>query len=332
MHCQSKISPKENAAVKESPALSAIKSPGVSSAMSSLQLDESPSPAAGSATGAFSPSNPNIFAPDLTRRDDSSTPKAVTEGFSVIKRPFGMNVQRRMHDEQEIRMLNSHQEMIRQQMANSQRVFSQNTFQLSLDPSFHQSASFGYDRTSVAKSRDPFVVQSAMNAARQSDPLLATTLRRQEHSSFRPQSNETIPMISSERQEHIRQPPMTDSAYLDMLRAKAQDKAASRFVSALGDALGTPKQTHAMINMAIQEQMRNFVERQRKAKEAEKVALSKVQSDASQSRPVEKKPVGIKSNLSMTQSQVANLRDIAKNGQGSAKDRFPKTVRRASAA
>lgn len=328
MHCQSKISPKENAAVKESPALSAIKSPGVSSAMSSLQLDESPSPAAGSVTRAFSTSNPNIFAPDLTRRDDSSTPKAVTEGFSVIKRPFGMNVQRRMHDEQEIRMLNSHQEMIRQQMAYSQRVFSQNTFQLSLDPSFHQSASFGYDRTSVAKSRNPFVVQSAMNAARQSDPLL----RRHEHSSFRPQSSETIPMISSERQEHIRQPPMTDSAYLDMLRAKAQDKAASRFVSALGNALGTPKQTHAMINMAMQEQMRIFEERQRKAKEAEKVALTKVQSDASQSRPIEKKPTGIKSNMAMTQRQVANLRDIAKNGQGSAEDRFPKTVRRASAA
>lgn len=355
MHCQSKVSQKNNAAVKESPALSAIKSPGVSSAMSSLQLDESPSPAA-NVTTQFSTSNPNIFAPDLTRRDDSGTPRA--KDFSSFKRPFAMNVQNQMNDEQAFRMLNSHQEMLRQQMANSQRLFSQNNFQLSRDPGFHQSASFGYDRMNAARSRQyPFAVQSATNAARQpdnlgqrqgSDPLPTTILgrhdnvertdplsvRHHEHSPFHPQANELFPMTSLERQEHVRQPPMTDSAYLEMLRERAKsNKAESHFVSALGAALGTPEQTRAMINRAMQEQMRNFEERQRKAKEAEELALvNEVRPDASQSRPVQKKPVGVQSNLSMTQNQVANLRDIAKNGQGSAKDRFPKVVRRASAA
>jgi len=332
MHCQSKMSSKDNAPVKESTALSAIKSPGVSSAMSALQLDESPAPNAAAAAKSFSTSNPNIFAPDLTRRDDTGTPKADLQASSSgIKRPFDMNSQQKQtHDEQALRMLNNYQEMLRQQISNSQRVFSHNTFQLSrLDPRFHQSKSFGYDRMSTSSTRKhPFVIQAAMNAIRHpdssgprhsSDPVPQTTLMRQQ--------NDVFTALKSRERASQRQ--MTDQDYLNMMRAKDQSESCARFVSILGTALGTPAQTREMIDRALQDQWQNFEERQRKEKEA------KEETPVTEAKPVssDAKPAAVKSSLAMTQKQVANLHDMTKSGQAkSAKDRYPKTVRRASAA
>jgi hypothetical protein len=326
------MSSKDNAPVKESTALSAIKSPGVSSAMSALQLDESPAPNAAAAAKSFSTSNPNIFAPDLTRRDDTGTPKADLQASSSgIKRPFDMNSQQKQtHDEQALRMLNNYQEMLRQQISNSQRVFSHNTFQLSrLDPRFHQSKSFGYDRMSTSSTRKhPFVIQAAMNAIRHpdssgprhsSDPVPQTTLMRQQ--------NDVFTALKSRERASQRQ--MTDQDYLNMMRAKDQSESCARFVSILGTALGTPAQTREMIDRALQDQWQNFEERQRKEKEA------KEETPVTEAKPVssDAKPAAVKSSLAMTQKQVANLHDMTKNGQAkSAKDRYPKTVRRASAA
>jgi hypothetical protein len=351
MHCQSKIPLKDSSSVKESPALAAIKSPGVSSAMSSLQLDESPSPASGDPKKTFSAANPNIFAPDLTRCNDSSTPKPDSRGsFLGRKQPFGFNPQQnQVYDEQRLRMLNSHQEMIRQQMSNSQRVFSHNTYQLSrLDPSVQQSSSFKYDKAfgnvnSASATKHPYVMQANMTAlsrTQNASPhpasdhnIPSTTLRHQEHI-FHPQMSDLTPMPTLERQQHLNlgpmptlerqqhvsQSPMTDREYIEMLRANNPTEGGSNFVSALEAALGNPANTERLIRQAMQDQMRRFQERNRRGDESNSDVKAIDKQPAA-------KPAPVKSNLALTQSQVASLRQSQ-----TGKDRFPKAVRRASAA
>lgn len=351
MHCQSKMPLKDSSSVKESPALAAIKSPGVSSAMSSLQLDESPSPASGDPKKTFSAANPNIFAPDLTRCTDSSTPKPDSRGsFLGLKQPFGFNPQQnQIYDEQRLRMLNSHQQMIRQQMSNSQRVFSHNTYQLSrLDPIVQQSSSFKYDKAfgnvnSASATKHPYVMQANMTAqsrTQNASPhpasdhnIPSTTLRHQEHI-FHPQMSDLTPMPTLERQQHLNlgpvptlerqqhvsQSPMTDREYIEMLRANNPTEGGSNFVSALEAALGNPANTEKLIRQAMQDQMRRFQERNRRGNESNSDVKAIDKQPAA-------KPAPVKSNLALTQSQVASLRQSQ-----TGKDRFPKAVRRASAA
>ena len=187
------------------------------------------------------------------------------------------------------------------------------------------------------------VMRAAMDALRlpdnsgtrqASDSVPETTLSRQVNNTspatFRRQqlplsshSKDLMPLTSLQRQSH------PDKAYLKMLKARDPSPANARFVSALEAALGTPEQTSAMINRALREQMQSFQERQRKVMETEE------QTPVSESKPAHAavKPVAAKSSLAMSQKQVAHLHDMAKNGQAdSAKSKFPKAVRRASAA
>ena len=335
MHCQSKVPPKDSLSAKESPALSAMKSPGVSSAMSSLQLDESPSPNVASVDPklSFSTSNPNIFAPDLSCRDSTNTMKPDTQGsLSAPERSLAFN---QYPQGQSLMMLKNRQEFIRLQMkmSNSQTVYGRNNFQYPpLNPSFQQSKSLmfnqalGHMNPSSPRNHSLLTKASANTHSHSESPSLHSTsdakpmklpYHHQEHQ-LRQQTSDILPKTALERQEQIRQPPITDKSYIEILRAKYPGSA---FVSQLETALADEDNTKNMIKEAMEAQMRSFHERMRREQQT-----STDTSGIDEKR--DSKPAAVKSNLSITQSQVANLRNQSK----SAKDRYPKAVRRASAA
>jgi hypothetical protein len=398
MHCQSsKVPSKEPSLRASSPAITSITSPGVATAMSSLRLEESCSPNVASGPPltnrppfktSFSTNNPNIFAPDLTRQEKSSSASRNNQGAmmndtrfvpSMMKRsPFGLNL-----NQQQLQM---QAQMGRQQMSSSQPPFGCSTLQHAKLIRFNQSQSFGYEKTQIsgmnsASSRQhPFVIQAAMNALRRAGSATQHQMSDQVMNSFnRPgsaiqhQMNDQASMNAFDcpgsaiqhhqvgmnvnhhpesanqhnmrdqaslnaicRPENVTRPEMSDQTYLDMLRANEGSQSNS-FVSALGAALGSPEDTQKMIKEAMQAQMRNFEERNRTVSEAKPQARVEQVFMPVSAKPSASKSDDKKSNLHMTQGQVAHLRQkLANNGNGGQpkeqQERYPRAVRRASAA
>jgi hypothetical protein len=230
-------------------------------------------------------------------------------------------------------MLKNRQEFLRLQMGNSQRVYDRNNFQYPpLNPSFQQSKSLMFNQALGHMNPDssrnhPLLMKASANTHSHSEsPSLHSTsdakpmklpYHHHEHQ-LRQQTSDILPKTTLERQEQIRQPPMNDKSYIEFLRAKHPGSA---FVSQLETALADEDNTRKMIKEAMEAQMRSFHERMRREQQANTGT-----SGIDEKRDA--KPAAVKSNISITQSQVANLRNQSK----SAKDRYPKAVRRASAA
>lgn len=327
MHCQSKVTPKDSSTTKGSPALFSMKSPGVSSAMSSLQLDESTSTNVASVDPklSFSTSNPNIFAPDLSCRGSTNNTKPNTQG-SFLSAPGRLKAFNLYPQGQSLMMLKNHQEFIRRQMDSHQRSYNKNNLQQGKASMFNQP--HGH-MDSASLTNHSLLMKDPKNAHRQVKNLSLhststenpTKLPYHQGHQFRPQNSDLFSKTTLERQEQIRQPPMTDRSYLEFLRSKNQSKAGNAFVSELENALADEAKTNNMIKNAMEAQMRSFKERMHREKQAKSGTRSNVENPDS-------KPAAVKSNFSITQSQVANLR----NQSQSAEDRYPKSVRRASAA
>ncbi|KAL3792953.1 hypothetical protein HJC23_010966 [Cyclotella cryptica] len=366
MHCQSSKMPSRDNASRESdsPAQTCITSPGVASALSSLHLEETPSPIAamGSLTRrppfetSFSSSNPKIFAPDLSRRDGMDIVSDNNEGdrkigsqraLCGIKPSFSLNYQQKhVLNEHALRMLQSS----RHHMSTSQHSFNHSALQHARQDRSQHSKSFGFEKVlgslNTASSRQhPFVIQAAMNALLRTDNVsqpqmsdqayLRMIQAKEQHKSLGCHTNVTRPLIS-------------EQDYLDMIRAKEQNKSLGRAEGATKapmndqaylEMLRAKEQTKAsaLFVSALGAALGNPADTQTMISQA---MQSQVRKYEEQNRIVEggeMKPSGTKGNYYMSQGQVAHLRqELAQNGNESRstspRDRYPQAVRRASAA
>ena len=340
MHCQSKPPPKDNgiSSTKQHQHGSPIKSPGVSSAMSSLKL-ESSSPATTTTTGRkpksslFSTSNPKIFAPDLTPIPESAGGSNKTPLFSTSNpKIFAPDLTRRDGDaatrsfpststsqQQHTFKLQAHQAMLdrNQAMLEMKHGMLLNTNQLLLNGSGgnhnsslanklrhqqqQQQQQGGSSFASYNSRQHPFVMQEAMNALRQKQQAA---------------NNDTLAMPTLQGRQNMPYA-MTDKAYLDWLRTKYPGASENGFVSALENALGTPEHTRKMIQEMMNARMAEYT-RRRDPNNAD-----------DGTRNDDAKPAAAKKAVVMNQKQVANV--YGKTNKPSKED-YPKAVRRASAA
>jgi len=370
MHCQSSKMPSRDTAPRESesPALTCITSPGVASAMSSLHLEESPSPNAafGSLTKrppfetSFSTSNPKIFAPDLSRRDgmdiasdNNGVDRMIgTQGASCgIKPSFSLNHQQKhLLNEQALMMLATRSQPSRQHMSRSQHGFNHSPLQHAHQDRSQQSRSLGYEKVlgslNTASSRQhPFVIQAAMNALLRTDNVTQPQMSDQAY----------LRMLQAKEQNNslgcptsLTRPLMNDQAYLDLLRAKEQHKSLGRPESvtkapmndqAYLEMLRAKEQTKAsaLFVSALGAALGSTSDTQNIISQAVQAQVRKYEELNRRVHDGDMKPGATKAHCYMSQGNVAHLRqELAQNGNGprptSPRDIYPNAVRRASAA
>ncbi|KAL7486445.1 hypothetical protein ACHAW6_012041 [Cyclotella cf. meneghiniana] len=350
----------------ESPALTCITSPGVASAMSSLHLEESPSPnpAFGSLTKrppfetSFSTSNPKIFAPDLSRRDGMDTDNIEvdriigTQGASCgIKPSFSLNhPQKHLLNEQALRMLATRSQASRQHMTISQHSFNHSPLHHAHQDRSQQSRPLCYENVfgslNTASSRQhPFVIQAAMNALLRTDNVTQPQLSDHAYLNMlqAKEQNKSLGCFANRTR-----PFMNDQAYLDILRGKEQNKSLGRPESvtkapmndqAYLEMLRAKEQTKAsaLFVSALGAALGSPSDTQSIISQAMQAQVRKYEELNRRVNDGDMKPGAAKANCYLSQGNVAHLRqELAQNGSKprptSPRDIYPNAVRRASAA